>query len=281
MMKKQTVQKVVLITTFLCLTTQFAITQEPPKPFKFVVYGDSRYGDDVHRKLVSLITTREPEIVLHTGDMVNKGTRLKEWETFDKITEPIRTRSAFYPARGNHDVGGTNYEKRVKAPYTSGTGKYYSFDKEECHFVCVDTTTHYTKGSTQYQWLDKDLAKAQTTAKHIFVFMHEAPYSIGTHGSNTRLRKSICPLFTKYGVRVVFSGHDHIYYRTKRDEVVYFVSGGGGASPYPCDPAKGAINGDKWESVQHYIYVEVVGKEVNFQVIRANKTALDRYTIRE
>ena len=40
------------------------------------------------------------------------------------------------------------------------------------------------------------------------------------------LRVALLPLFMKYGVNVVFSGHDHIYERLRPQEgITYFVSG--------------------------------------------------------
>jgi hypothetical protein len=63
-------------------------------------------------------------------------------------------------------------------------------------------------------------------------FFHIALHSIGDHGSNTKKRAEIEPLFEKYHVPLVFQGHDHIYYRAKRHGIVYVVTGGGGAPLY-------------------------------------------------
>jgi hypothetical protein len=49
------------------------------------------------------------------------------------------------------------------------------------------------------------------------------------HGSTVALRNALAPLFIRYNVSVVFSGHDHVYERMKpQDGVVYFVAGSAG-----------------------------------------------------
>ena len=49
------------------------------------------------------------------------------------------------------------------------------------------------------------------------------------HGSSVDLRVLLEPIFVKYGVNVVFSGHDHVYERLKPQKgIYYFVSGSAG-----------------------------------------------------
>ena len=62
--------------------------------------------------------------------------------------------------------------------------------------------------------------------------MHHPPFSISLHGGQRDLRERWTPLFERYGVTAVFSGHDHCYERAERNGVHYFVSGGGGAPLY-------------------------------------------------
>jgi predicted phosphodiesterase len=249
------------------------------KPFRFVVYGDTRDGHEIHRKLVALIMKQKPALVVQTGDLVHTGSDDGLWKIYDEITGKMRKTIPVYPARGNHDVGGKGYEDRMTRPFTSGNKLHYSFDKGGCHFVSVDSLSPYEAGSEQYQWLEKDLAAAKDKAWHIFVFFHYPPYSIGAHGSDERIRQELCPLFRKNGVRAVFNGHDHIYYHTQRDGIHYIVSGGGGAPLYPCDPNKGAIEGDKWQSVNHIVVCDVEGDRVTIQALDSDEKPIDRFAI--
>jgi 3',5'-cyclic AMP phosphodiesterase CpdA len=250
-----------------------------PDTLRFVVYGDTRDGHDIHRKLVARIMAANPDLILQTGDLVHRGSDESLWKIYDEITGEMRRKYPVYPAHGNHDIGGHGYEDRVTAPFTSGNKLYYSFDKGGCHFVAVDSFSPYNPDRAQYKWLEKDLAQARGKARHVFVYFHVPPYSIGSHGSDETEQRTLCPLFSRYGVRAVFNGHDHIYYRTKRDGVPYIVSGGGGAPLYPTDPSKGAIEGDKWQSVNHFLICDVVGDKVNVRAIRVDGTELDRFTL--
>jgi hypothetical protein len=124
-----------------------------------------------------------------------------------------------------------------------------------------------------------DLDAAKAKSEHIIVFFHVPPYSIGSHGPNEDEQKVLCPIFSKYGVVAVLNGHDHIYYHTKRAGVVYIVSGGGGAPLYPCDPSEGAIDGDKWESVNHYIVFDVSTTNIHARVVRLDGSVLEEFDI--
>lgn len=118
---------------------------------------------------------------------------------------------------------------RVTSPFTSGNKLFYSFAKGNSHFIAlaVDENTDFGPTSPQYKWLIKDLDAAEGKFKHIFVFFHVSPYSIGSHGMAPDVQDVLCPLFVKYGVRAVFTGHDHLYYHTTRTTVPYIVTGGG------------------------------------------------------
>jgi len=49
------------------------------------------------------------------------------------------------------------------------------------------------------------------------------------HGSSVELRLLLEPLFIKYGVQVVFAGHEHIYERVKpQNGIIYFTEGASG-----------------------------------------------------
>ena len=102
----------------------------------------------------------------------------------------------------------------------------------------------FKPGSTQYIWLEKQLADAQQRSAFTFVYFHHVPYSVGPHGwaagesiwidwwkfvsdflsidppelldtqSGVPVR-ILTPLFMRYGVDAVFSGHDEMFERSE------------------------------------------------------------------
>ncbi len=270
------------------LTLQAAVAAAPARPhpaahikqirggghYMFIAYGDTRSYPDDHRKVIAAIVRLHPEFVLQTGDLVATGTNAAQWAEFDAITKPLRdARIAYYPARGNHDVG-PYYASRVSEPFDSGNTYYYAFTRHGSRFLMLDSMDpdEFAPGSAQYEWIVNELAKAQKTALNTFVLFHEPPYSVGPHGPTPDALRYLHPLFVKYKPRAVFCGHDHLYYRTTRDGVTYFVTGGGGAPLYTPDrAAQVAIPGDVYASVHHVIRCDVDGSRVTFTAV-----ALDR-----
>ena len=98
--------------------------------------------------------------------------------------------------------------------------------------------------------------------KHVFVVMHHPPFSISLHGGQAELREAWTPLFERYEVSAVFSGHDHVYSRAERNGVRYFVSGGGGAPLYPRKSSSSKLDAEAtlaFERVNHYLRIDVIG----------------------
>ncbi len=257
------------------------VIKRVPNTFRFVVYGDTRDGHQMHRKIVALIMKQKPDFVIQTGDLVHTGSKTELWKIYDEITGDMRSKIPVYPSRGNHDVGGKGYEERVTGAFTSGNKLYYSFDKGNSHFIAlaVDEVSRYDSKSAQYQWLANDLAASKAKAKHTFVFFHVPPYSVGSHGSDEDVRDVLCPLFIKYGVRAVFNGHDHLYYHTVRSGIHYIVAGGGGAPLYPVNASKGLIAGDKAESVNNILVVNVKGNQIECEALRSDGSEIEHFMI--
>jgi len=86
-------------------------------------------------------------------------------------------------------------------------------------------TPAWQAGSAQAAWLEAELERAQQNSAFTFVMMHPAPYASGVHNrppgtdegrdfaSGVPLR-SLTPLFLRYGVDAVFSGHDEMLERS-------------------------------------------------------------------
>lgn len=86
------------------LPVQVVHTPPPPgRPLRVVLYGDSRSGHAVHTQLVQAILAEDPDLVLSTGDVVERGTEEGDWDRFFSVAGPLIARVPLYLAPGNHE----------------------------------------------------------------------------------------------------------------------------------------------------------------------------------
>ncbi|HEX7958265.1 MAG TPA: metallophosphoesterase [Terriglobales bacterium] len=236
--------------------------------FRFVIYGDTRTHHNVHRQVVRAAIEQHPEFIVQTGDLVAKANNPAQWRKFGSIIQPVReNRIGYYPARGNHDVGNrASMRERFQRRFNPETSSIIASTFHNLRFLALDTESDLSINSDQYQSLEKELKDASADKKFVIPFFHEAIFSVGSrHGSNTRLQAVLHPLFKQYGVKLVFQGHDHIYYRTTRDGIVYVVTGGGGA------PLYGIVSsmlqaGDVAKQIHHFCVADVFQDEIKIAV---------------
>ncbi|MGE5186754.1 MAG: metallophosphoesterase family protein [Acidobacteriota bacterium] len=258
-------------------------------PFSFVVVGDSRNGIDQHRRVVERMAQEVPDFVLGTGDMVDEGYRQDEWQQFFDVENQLLRDNVFFPALGNHDRQGRgrtadSYREYFSVPENGGdTERYYAFTYASARFLVLDSNEYSFALTDQTAWLERELtaARQDPAIRHIFVVMHHPPFSISLHGGARDLRERWTPLFEKYQVTAVFSGHDHVYERAENAGIRYFVTGGGGAPLYPRRPKPNPVDADavkKFERVLHYLRVTVTGDRIEVTAIRADGTPIETTT---
>ncbi len=238
----------------------------------FAVYGDSRTGDEAHRKVAASILAARPAAVFHTGDLVQDGTDEKDWKTFNAITADMRARAEFFPTLGNHEKGSEKYFSNFGIPKDY---RWYSVERGGVHMAVLDSESDLSAGSPQLAWLEKDLSGAGTP--FVAVMLHTSPYSSGPHGDDRKLKEHLVPLLEKYGVDVVFSGHDHDYERLEVEGVTYVVTGGGGAPLYA---SKGKREGSRLFSQEfHFVRVCVERGGMTLEARTPDGRMLDRFTV--
>ena len=121
---------------------------------------------------------------------------------------------------GNHDVKDGHAGGQVAA--LGMPGRWYSVQLGDLTFVALDSND--TNNAEQRAWLEETLVAAATTWK--VVALHHPPYSAGYQGPSIEARRAFAPLFERYGVQLVLSGHEHDYQRTVAvNGVTYVVSG--------------------------------------------------------
>lgn len=209
----------------------FFTTCPPERPFRFLVYGDTRTDSAAHQAVVDqmALTNPPPRILLHVGDLTESGTT-PEYQTFFQIEQAILSRSPVYPALGNHEL--RNLPNWFNYLYLPGNERWFTFHYGNCAFYFLDNYSDYAPGTEQYEWFIAGLQadSADPQIRHIFVLFHEPPYTTNAaHSGNQMVRDYLCPLFERFRVRAVFNGHIHAYEHSLVNGVHYITSGGGGA----------------------------------------------------
>jgi hypothetical protein len=215
------------------------------KKMHFLVFGDSK-GSIHFKGVLKRADSLQPEFCLTTADLVDTGGGEKgkvDYSKLDKDGGWFMRKYPMWPTVGNHEErGGTD----AIANYSNFFGMEkdkYSFDYGNAKFIAL-AWPKMENNPEELAWLEKELKSAK--GKHIFIFKHRPSYTLGAkpyddvEGAETQTTK----LYDKYKVTAVFSGHDHIYYRTKRNSTNYIISAGAGAPIYPLNREKDAIKGD-------------------------------------
>ncbi len=83
------------------------------------------------------------------------------------------------------------------------------------------------------------------------------------------------PLLVRYGVDVVFSGHEHVYERIKPQKgITYFIAGSGGQLRKG-GVTPSAMTAAGFDQDQTFMLVEIVGDEMFFQAISRTGRVVD------
>lgn len=255
----------------------------PPVPFpndkdslKFLVFGDFGTGEkvqyDLAGKMAELHKTFPFEIVMLVGDNIYGSERPQDFQTkFEIPYKPLLdAKVKFYASLGNHD----SREQRMYKLFNMEEKYYYSVKapKQSVRFYALESTYPVTE---QLEWIEKELK--DTTDDWKIPFMHHAMYSSArAHGSTGTLRKILEPLFIRYNVSVVFSGHDHVYERVKpQGGIVYFVVGSAGKlRPGDLDP-RSPLTAAGYDRDLTFFAGEIKDDNLTFQVINRTGAVVD------
>ena len=267
----RTRQRSLTLLAVLSFVTMGALAQDltlPNKPgtLKFAVIGDSGTGDSNQYRLAKVFSDMrrkfQYEFVIMAGDNMYGSQKASDYtKKFEIPYKPILDEGIkFYAALGNHDQPNqANYKL-----FNMNGKRFYTFrPKAGVRFFALDSNY---MDKEQLDWLDKELAASGSDWK--IPFFHHPLYSSGsTHGSDMALRDQLEPLFLKYSVDVVFSGHDHFYERIKPQKgIQYFVSGGAGKVRRG-DLQDEGLMAKGFDAGYHFMLIEIDGDQMHFQVI--------------
>lgn len=251
------------------------------------------------------------ELVIFPGDMVNGNFYIStpyatQFASWRKAMAPVYEAGIkVYPIRGNHEDGpfvapykypwppnysatpATNADPKLKAAYlaafsdpwipTNGpegeVGLTYSFVHKNALFVGLDQLIKPFR--VNQSWLDEQFK--QNKQPHTFVYGHAPAFRVGHTDSLAYYpveRDQFWNSLGKAGVRMYFSGHDHLYNRAhvkdQAGHIIYQVLTGAGGAPFnkwspPYAEGDKVIGDYHKEGVNGYVLVTVDGQRVTMK----------------
>jgi hypothetical protein len=241
---------------------------------RFVVIGDTGTGSHQQHELADVMMRYRQvfpfEFVLLMGDNMYGSEKTVDYKgKFEDVYRPLLDQKVkFYAALGNHD----DSNQRFYEFFNMEGREYYQFKKGNVSFYSLNSNYMDKK---QIDWLNEKLAADKSEWK--VAYFHHPPYSSGAaHGSDTKLREIVEPIFLKNGVNVVFAGHEHFYERIKPQKGVYYFISGSGGKLRKGDVKQGSPLTDKaYDRDMSFMLLEVAGDQMYFQVISRTGETVD------
>ncbi|MBZ5538826.1 MAG: metallophosphoesterase [Acidobacteriia bacterium] len=245
-----------------------------PDSVRFAAIGDMGTGKPPQYETAQqMLKAREAfpfEFVTMLGDNIYGGSKPADFDR--KFAVPykplIDAGVKFYASLGNHD----NTNERFYKPFNMNGESYYTYKKGNVRFFVLNSNYMDPK---QTAWLETQLKDAGNGDWKICIFHHPLYSSAKFHGSALDLRQLLEPLFIKYGVDVVLSGHDHVYERVHPQHGIYYFTEGASGELRAGDLARSAITDRGFDTDRSFMLIEIAGDEMSFQTISRTGATVD------
>ena len=284
--RRQVLRSLISITAGTLIRPTSIFAASPVKNnLRFSLLGDWGTGDSdgagIARQIAQAHRADPLDFIIGVGDNIYPDGSERHFAK--KFEEPfsalLKEQVNFYTVLGNHDVR-DGREAQCRYPLFNMNGHcYYSLKKGDglAEFFMLDSTDF---DAAQTGWLEGAL-RASTARWKIPVFHHPIYSSGKAHGSALELRKTLEPLFTRYGAQAVFSGHDHIYERTEPQQgIQYFVTGGGGKVRRGGTDQNSPFMAKSFDADNHFMQIEIDDRQISFQAISESGMVVDRGVIK-
>ncbi len=258
--------------------------------FSFIWFGDVHHKKefgDLHYKAEAA----HPEVAFYTiaGDLVGDGLYRNQWDELFEYSKEVIRKKPLMNVPGNHDnrlgLGAKMYRDMFSYPANGPDGvpkeQTYSFTYKNTFFLMLDATSLV---EAQTAWIEKQLANSEATWK-IAVF-HFPPYNWEEPYLN--IQEEWIPVFDKYHVNMVFSGHIHYYMRSKpmkagqvvdsyNNGTAYIISLGipGRKEEIADEPYAAVREQDCWL----YQHIQIDGNQLFYQSVNFDGEVIDAFEI--
>ena len=247
---------------------QFVTMPGKEQPLHFAVGSDAHYGagtarSDLTRKMLQQIAdpAHNYQAFFFLGDMVERGFNDAQWQ---EAIQAFSATTSQMPSRiivGNHDTlfGGVNLYEDYMSPQPmelqTGSRLWQRIDSGNVHFLLLDLewgAETYTP--EQAAWLEQQLSNIPTgdwriVMSHCYYYASGGYWELWPWYDDKDMIAKLVPLFEKYHVNLVFSGHNHMLELLQKNNVTYIICGAFGGLPDPersyISPASTWYQGDQ------------------------------------
>jgi 3',5'-cyclic AMP phosphodiesterase CpdA len=245
---------------------------------KFAVIGDNGTGErqqfEVAAQMLRVHETFPYSFVIMLGDNIYGGQKAADLvRKFETPYKPLLDSGVkFFASLGNHD----DQNNRFYPLWNMNGERYYTYKQADVRFFVLDSDYMDPK---QLAWLEQQL-RDSTDRWKIAYFHHPLYSSAGRHGSEVDLRLVLEPLFLKYGMNAVFSGHDHIYERLKPQKGIYYFVSGSAGQLRRGDLKRTAMTEVGFDQDQSFMVVEIGGDVLSFKTVSRTGRIVDSGSLR-
>lgn len=213
--------------------------------YTFGFISDTQQYTERHEAVAKVIAyhhSMEPlQFIINGGDVVQNGHKEQEWIEYFKGGSAYLLNIPQIAAIGNHDYRGEPnkglpkyFQKYMRWEGSPVTGNLF-FDMPGFQLVIWNSNVSdlsSTQELEMWKWLEEKMQAAQKANTPFVLATHFPVYSSSlnrfTSMAVIQLRSRLVPLAEKYGVKLVLSGHTHMFERSFKDGVNYIVAGPAG-----------------------------------------------------
>lgn len=279
---------------------QFRTAKAKAEPFSFIYLGDPQNDILSHCTRVfhhAFKTLPDASFWLIAGDLISDPSHDTYWSELFTSLGFIPTTTPFVMVPGNHEYPtAPEGKQRTLIPYW---GAHYtlpengvkgleetsfSFDYQGVRFIMINGNE---KLSEQAVWVESLLAK--NPCAWTIISMHQTLYSMARTRDDRRTRDAFLPLFDKYGVDLVLTGHDHVYSRSHKlrnntvvpegEKGTVYVVSVSGPKAYDLNLKYKDLMAKYAEKVQLFQTISIDGRKLTYKSYTATGESFDAFEL--
>jgi 3',5'-cyclic AMP phosphodiesterase CpdA len=285
-----------LVPLLLGVAVVGALHAQSARPVTIIAYGDTRFTNPsnvtatspaARAALIARIGEEQPDAIVISGDLPWHGGVADDYAQFRAETERWRTqRLRVIPALGNHEFSQCAPAVCLERWWTTfpelrGKRWYGAEVGTQVRVIALDSESALTAGSEQRAWLDHEMDSLPGAVDFVIIALHHPPVA----AIQTRLRVDHNPRPNEVALAeylkqaaarthariLVVAGHIHNYERLAQDEIVYLVSGGGGAVPYEVDRTPADLYHGLEFPNYHYVKLTIADGRMKGEMFRLDE----------